>query len=160
MENLQEVFSERIHFRGSLEYALKRASDGEILQKGIVQNTVVTGGRSWILDNIRSAGAASAQVLNNIAVGSGTTAPATSETALVGELDRNTINSWDTTNLTSTTPNMAAIVSFNTNEANGTLGEAAFFNSSSGGTMLNRVTFATQEKATSNTFHITFTVSG
>ena len=81
--DIQQVgnFSDRIHLRGSLEYALKRASDGKVVSQGIIQNTVVTGGRSWILENIRSAGAASAQVLNNIAVGTGVTAPTTADTA-------------------------------------------------------------------------------
>jgi hypothetical protein len=149
-----------IKLRGSIEMARHNAFNGEVIEKRHIKNTVVTAGRRWILDNIISGGAASAQVINNAAFGTSTSAPATSETALASEAVRKTIASFDTANFTSNPPSFAAQVTLATNEGNTTLGEAGLFNSSSAGTMLNRATFATIDKTTSNTLAVTFTISG
>jgi len=145
--------------RGRVEMQLMDAVGNPVGDRQ-VSNTVVTAGRRWILENIYSGGAASAQVINNAAFGTSTTAPATSDTALGSEATRKTIASFDTTNLTSNPPSWQAILTLATDEGNTTLGEAGLFNSSSGGTMLNRATFSTIDKATSNTLAVTFTISG
>lgn len=161
-ENLKttEVQERFIGFKGFIEMALRNALTGEQVGEKQTFNTVVTAGRAWILAAIQSANAASSQVLQQMAFGTDTTAPATSNTALGGESVRLAVASWDNTNLTSTTPSWKAIVTLATNQGNTTLAELGLFNSSSGGTMLNRATFGTIDKTTSNTLEVTLTVSG
>lgn len=148
-----------IHLRGALDLILGDAK-GNPIQAIHIDNTVVTAGRRWVLQQINSSQIATAQSLGYVAVGTSTTAPATSDTVLGSEQDRNAINNFTTNNLTSNPPSWRAEVSWNTNEANTTLGEAGMFNSSSGGTMFSRATFATVNKTTSNTLAISWTVSG
>ncbi len=150
---------DQIVLRGCLRLALRRAWDGKLIEERFIDNTVVTSGRRWVLEAIQSANAASAQVLQQIAVGTSTTAPATGDTALASENARKAVGTWDSAELTSNPPSWQAQVSFATNEANTTLGEVGLFNSSSGGTMLDRVTFATIDKTTSNTLSISLTIS-
>jgi len=147
-----------IKMRGSIEMARHNAIDGSIVEKRHIKNTVVTAGRRHILELIRSGGLTT--VFDNAAFGTSTTAPATSDTALGSEAVRKTIASFDTANLTSNPPSWAAQVTLATNEGNTTLGEAGLLNSSSAGTLLNRATFATIDKTTSNTLAVTFTISG
>lgn len=157
---------DQIFLRGCLRIALKNAWTGKIVQERTINvfgqpisNTVVTSGRRWVLEAIQSANAASAQTLQQIAVGTSTAAPATGDTALASENTRKAVGTWDNAELTSNPPSWQAQISFATNEANTTLGETGLFNSSSGGTMLNRVTFATIDKTTSNTLAISLTIS-
>lgn len=150
---------EQIFLRGCLRMHLKNAWTGELVKEVVNENTVVTAGRRWVLEAIQSANAASAEVFSNIAVGTSTTAPATGDTALGSENARKVVGTWDNAELTSNPPSWQAQVSFATNEANTTLGEVALINSSSGGTLLNRVTFATIDKTTSNTLSISLTIS-
>ncbi len=95
-----------------------------------------------------------------MAIGSGTIAPTTANTALGNEVTRKAIGTFATANLAANPPSFDSITSFATNEANTTLGEVGLFNSNSGGTMLARATFASFVKATSNTLSITYTISG
>lgn len=148
-----------IQLRGSYEIALKNLR-GEVIHKDRVDNVVVTAGRRWVLQQINSSQINTAQSIGYAAVGTSTTAPATSDTGLGSESDRNAINSFNTASLTANPPSWRAEVSWNTNEANTTLGEVGLFNSSSGGTMLSRATFSTINKTTSNTLSISYTISG
>ena len=153
-----------IHLRGCIELQLHNAFTGEPVGKRIRKNTVVTAGRRWVLEKI---GSFSNQTnsINAIAVGTSTTAPATSDTALGSEITatvgRLTIGTFTTANLTSNPPSWRAEVQFATDQATGTLGEAGLFNTSSAtaGTMLSHVTFATIQKATSNTLSISYSIS-
>ena len=153
------ALGDSIVLRGCLRLALRRAWDGKLIEERFIDNTVVTSGRRWVLEAIQSANAASAQTLQQIAVGTSTTAPATGDTALASENARKAVGTWDSAELTSNPPSWQAQVSFATNEANTTLGEVGLFNSNSGGTMLDRVTFATIDKTTSNTLSISLTIS-
>lgn len=160
-----EEIGDVIHLRGCIELQLQNAFNGEPVGERIKLNTVVTAGRRWVLEKI---GSFSNQTnsINAIAVGTSTTAPATSDTALGSEITasvgRKTIGTFTTTNLTSNPPSWRAEVSYATDEAVGTLGEAALFNTSSAtaGTMLSRVTFSTINKATSNTLSVSYVISG
>lgn len=149
--------SDVLLMRGSIRLAMFGPDDNLILERK-VDNTVVTVGRVWILKQLESVHNTT-QVINNLAIGSDTTAPSTADSALGGEVLRKTIATFDTTNLTANPPSWQAQVSFATNEANTTLAEAGMFNSNSGGTMINRATFASFVKATSNTLAISYTLS-
>lgn len=160
-----------LRLRGFIEFELKDAIRNEIIRKGrepiyddVVQkgsnrNTVVTSGRRWVLQQIASSEINTAQSISYLAIGTGTAAPATSDSALGSETTRKAIGTYTTTNLTSNPPSWRAEVSFATNEGNTTLGEVGLFNSSSGGTMLARATYSTINKTTSNTLSVSYTVS-
>jgi len=147
-------FNLRGCFKGHL-----RDAQGRPLSYFKSDNTVATVGRREVLDLIITGG--STDLFGWMAVGTSTTAPATGDTHLGSEVDRNAIGTFDTTNLTSSTPNWDAVASWNTNEANTTLGEVGIFNSSGADsqTILAHATFSTIDKTTSNTLTITYTIS-
>jgi len=146
-----------IHLRGCIEMALQGPA-GELIEYRKNDNTVVTSGRSWVLSRIMSQGA-DTNTIGYIGVGTSTTAPSTADTALVSESLRLAIATFITGGLTANPPSWQAQVTFATNQANTTLGEAGLFNSSAVGTMLSHVTFATVNKTTSNTLAISYTIS-
>ena len=147
-----------IKLRGCYEMLLADIHGNEI-ERRKVDNTVVTTGRTWVLKQLASSLITTSQSIGFMAVGTGTAAPATSDTALGSENTRIAINSFATGGLTNNPPSWQAQASYATNQANTTLGEVGMFNSSSGGTMLSRSTFTTVNKTTSNTFSISYTIS-
>jgi len=162
---LQTIQEERfkmdtVNLRGFIELALYDANRCEVerikapVEWREVNNTIVTSGRRWVLQQI-----ASSQSISYMAVGTGTNAPATSDSALQSESTRLAIGTFTTSNLTSNPPSWLAAISLATNQGNTTLGEVGLFNSSSGGTMLGRATFSTINKTTSNTLGLSYTVS-
>ena len=77
--------------------------------------------------------------LTHIAIGTGTTAVAATQTALVNETYRKAGTwSWNSGSKTFT-----LTASWNTGEVTGTITEGAVFNASSGGTMFDRIVFST-----------------
>jgi hypothetical protein len=130
---------------------------GNPVGERMVQNTVVTSGRKWVLARLQSSGGSS-DLLSHLAVGTTNTAPATGDTALINETARKAI-ATQTLSTTENPPWIRNEVLFATNESNATLREAGLFNSSATGTMLNRVTFSDIAKATSNTLSISMTIS-
>lgn len=147
-----------IKLRGSLKIHICDLQ-GNLVEERRIDNTVVTSGRRWILQQLESTDIQTSQTISHLAVGTNTTAPATGDTTLGTENTRKAIGTFSTANLTSNPPSWQAQVSFNTNEANTTLGEVGLFNSSSSGTMIARATFATLNKTTSNTLSISYTIS-
>lgn len=163
MENIspgpQAKLVDGIRLRGALRIALKDP-DGKILEERIINNLVVLGGRAWVLGQLQSVNHVTSQNISHMGIGSGTVAPVTGNTGLGNEVTRLAIASFDTSQLTANPPSWTAQCTFATSDANTTLGEVAMFNSSAIGTMLNRATFASFVKATSNTLAISFTISG
>lgn len=144
--------------RGSIQ-AILRDPDGNIIKEFHNKNLLVTVGRAFVLKQLESVDINTNLTISQMAIGSGAVAPATSDIALGNEVTRKTIATFVTSGLTNNPPSWQAVVSFATNEANTTLSEVGLFNSSSGGTMLNRATFTSFAKATSNTLNISYTVS-
>lgn len=160
-EGAQDV----IRLRGCYEIALLEAHSGRVLQYQKVDNVVVTSGRSYVLSRLLSA-SPQTDVMNAIAVGTSTTAPATGDTLLNSEVGsansgRLAIASFVTSGLTANPPSWQAQVTYSTAQANTTLGEAGLFNATGANvqTMLSHVTFATINKTTSNTLAISYTIS-
>ncbi len=153
----QPEFNGYLKMRGSIELCMKDLHGNELWRRK--ENTVVTVGRVWVLKQLESGDMQTAQTLSHIAIGTSTTAPATSDSALGSETTRAAIGTFSTTNLTSNPPSWQAQISFNTNVGNTTLGEVGMFNSSAGGTLFARATFATINKTTSNTLSISYTIS-
>jgi hypothetical protein len=157
-----------VRLKGFIELQLRSIFNNEIVDRRKINvddfqfagdNTIVTSGRRWVLQQIASSEIQTAQSISYMAVGTGTTAPATSDTGLGSETSRKAIGTFTTTNLTSNPPSWMAQTSWATNEANTTLGEVGLFNSSSAGTMLGRATYTTLNKTTSNTLTVSYTVS-
>jgi hypothetical protein len=159
MGKAAEGFGDRIHLRGCYEIALLGPKQ-EVLEYRKVDNVVVTSGRSYVLSRIQSA-TPQTDVINSIAVGTSTTAPATGDTLLGSEALRIAIATFVTGGLTNNPPSWQAQCTFATNQANTTLGEAGIFNASGANvqTMLSHVTFATINKTTTNTLAISYTIS-
>lgn len=147
-----------IQLRGALRIALYDP-DGSLIQERLIKNLVVTQGRSWVLGQLETVNQVTSQTISYLAIGSITVAPATSDTALGGEVTRIAVGTWVTSTLTTSPPSWQAQVSFATNQANTTLAECGLFNSSAAGTMLAHATFASFVKATSNTLNISYTIS-
>ena len=125
------------------------AINDEIVQE--VPNLVVTAGKGYVASRMKDT---SATAMSHMAIGSGTTAAAASQTALVSELGR--------TGLTSTTVSGADIVyvdTFAAGTGTGAVTEAAILNASSGGTMLCRTVFSVVNKGASDAMTITWTVT-
>lgn len=157
-------FADRIHLRGCYEIALIGPHE-EVLEYRKVDNVVVTSGRSYVLSRIQSS-TPQTDVINAIEVGTSTTAPATSDTGLNATFastnsGRLAIATFVTGGLTNNPPSWQAQVTFATNQANTTLGEAGIFNATGYGsqTMLSHVTFATINKTNTNTLAISYTIS-
>lgn len=146
-----------IRLRGAIEVCLMNAETGVVVERYANHNVVVTAGRAWVLNRLKSESPA-AETLTHVAVGTSTTAPATGDTTLTSENTRKAIGTMSY-GTASNPPWIQAQVSFATNEANTTLGEAGLFNSSAAGTMLSHVTFSTINKTTSNTLAISYTIS-
>lgn len=149
-----------IKLRGCLEIALLDAKDGRELQRVKIDNVVVTSGRSYVLSRLLSS-SPQTDLINAIAIGTSTTAPATGDVTLNSESLRVSIASFVTAGLTNNPPSWQAQCTFLTNQANTTLGEAGLFNSTSSNvqTMLSHVTYSTINKTTSNTLAISYTIS-
>ena len=125
------------------------AINDEIVQE--VPNLVVTAGKGYVASRMKDT---SATAMSHMAIGSGTTAAAAGQTALVSELAR--------TGLTSTTVSGADIVyvdTFAAGTGTGAVTEAAILNASSGGTMLCRTVFSVVNKGASDAMTITWTVT-
>ena len=159
MGKAADGFGDRIHLRGCYELALLGPHQ-EVLEYRKVDNVVVTSGRSYVLSRIQSS-TPQTDVINSIAVGTSTTAPATGDTLLGSEALRIAIATFVTGGLTNNPPSWQAQCTFATNQANTTLGEAGIFNASGANvqTMLSHVTFATINKTNTNTLAISYTIS-
>jgi hypothetical protein len=156
----QEQISGVFRLRGSLRIALNDL-DGKMIEERIVNNVVVTQGRSWVLGQLQSVNS-QAQVIGWLAIGTSTVAPATADVLLGSEVTRVAIGTWVTSTLTANPPSWQAQASFASNIGNTTLGECGLFNSSgaNSATLLGHATFASFSKTTSNTLTISYTISG
>ena len=139
------MLNDGLKLTGKLTIAL----NNEIVQE--VPNLVVTAGKGYVASRIKDA---SATAMSHMAIGTGSTAAAASQTALGSESAR--------TGLTSTTVSGADIVyvdTFAAGTGTGAITEAGIFNASSGGTMLCRTVFSVVNKGASDAMTITWTVT-
>lgn len=145
---------ENVGVVGSLESILYR-KDGliEVRRKN---NLIVNGGKDFIADAIGKS-VSRPGVMSHIAVGTGSTAPAGAQTALVTELFRQAATYAHTAG----TSTFTFETTFAAGDATGALTEAGIFNASSSGIMLNRVTYSVINKGSDDTLtqRFTFTLS-
>lgn len=142
--------NDKLKMIGSLTLMLEK-SNGEV-EVTHRDNIIVNGGFDLISDAIGRATGRPA-VISHIAVGTGTTAEAATQTALVTEISRIAATYAHTagTKVFTMTATFAAGV------ATGAITEAGVFNAASAGTMLDRVVFPVVNKGADDTLTAVFT---
>jgi len=138
-------FESNMAMKGRLTIAL----NDEVVQE--VDNLVVTTGKGYVASRMKDA---TATAMSHMAIGTGSTAAAASDTALGSESAR--------VALTSTTVSGADITyvaTFGAGTGTAAITEAAVLNASSSGTMLCRTVFAVVNKGASDSMTITWTVT-
>lgn len=137
-----------IHDDLKLTGALTIAVNDEIVQE--TENLVVTAGKNWVADRMNNANA----VMSHMAVGTGTTAAAAGNTALVTETDRNALDSTTVTNNA-----VAYVATWAAGDATAALTEAGLFDAASSGDMLARTVFSVVNKGAADSMTITWTIT-
>ena len=128
--------------------ALTIALNDEIVQE--TENLVVTAGKNWVADRMNNANT----VMTHMAVGTGTTAAAAGNTALVSETDRNALTS------TTVTDNAVAYdATWAAGDATAAITEAGIFDAASSGDMLARTVFSVVNKGAADSMTITWTIT-
>jgi hypothetical protein len=140
--------NEEMNVKGTLILTLKKA-DGNVETRR-KDNIIVNGGFDFICDAVGLAGRGA--VMGYIAVGTGSTAPVATQTALITELARGAATYAHTAG----TKVMTFSTTFAAGAATGAITEAGVFNSVSGGTMLDRVTFSVINKGADDTLTAQF----
>lgn len=140
--------NEALHMKGSLTVMLKKA-DGTVETRR-KDNLILNGGFDFICDAI---GASSrGAIMGYTAVGTGTTAAAATQTALVTELARKAAAYAHTAG----TKVFTLTTTFNAGEATGAITEAGICNAASVGTFLDRVVFSVINKGADDVMTTTF----
>jgi hypothetical protein len=128
-----------------------RDDAGKIKQEFTVPNLVVDTGLDFIASRMKDA---SATAMSHMAVGTGSTAASSADTALGTQLARVALAST-----TVTDNSISYVATFPAGTGTGALTEAGTFNASSGGTMLCRTVFAVINKGPADSMTVTWTVT-
>ena len=144
------MFTESVNIKGNLEVVLL---DENGTQKDYrkVNNLVVAVGKDVIAARLLGNTLA---VMSHMAVGTSSTAAATSQTALGGEIGRVALDSS-----VRSTNTITYVATFPAGTGTGSLAEAGILNAASTGNMLCRTTFSTVTKAVGDTIVVTWNVT-
>lgn len=144
------MIQETMKLHGAITLLLNKANGNvETVHK---DNIIVDVGFDFIADAIGKA-ASRPGVMGFIALGTGTTAAAAGQTALVTELDRNAATYAHTTG----TKTFSFTANFPAGDATGAITEAGVFNAASAGIMLDRVVFPVVNKGADDSLTAVFT---
>ena len=144
------MIDETMQLQGAMTLIVRRAGgDIETVHK---DNIIVNVGFDFIADAIGKS-ASRPSVMGFIALGTGTTAAAASQSALVSELDRNAATYAHTTG----TKAFSFTADFPAGDGTGAITEAGVFNAASGGIMLDRVVFPVVNKGADDSLTAVFT---
>ena len=148
------MINENLKLSGQLNIVLKDKA-GNVKDQREVKNLVVYAGLAYITS--RMTGTAKS-VMSHMALGSGTTAPAATQTDLVSLLGSR--EALDSTTISGTNNEKVVYVSsFEAGDATGAVTEAGIFNAASGGDMLCRTKFDVVNKAADDTMSVTWTIT-
>tara|TARA_A100001388_G_scaffold248943_1_gene209320 strand:+ start:14094 stop:14519 length:426 start_codon:yes stop_codon:yes gene_type:complete len=139
------MINDGLKLKGKLAISL----NGKIIQE--VDNLVVTAGKGYVASRMKDA---TATAMSHMAIGSGSTAAAASDTALGNQLGRVALTSTTVSNAVVT-----YVASFPAGTGTGAVTEAAILNASSGGTMLCRTVFSVVNKGAQDSMTVTWTVT-
>lgn len=144
------MMDENMRLHGALTLMIKRSNgDIETVRK---DNIIVDVGFDFIADAIGK-GTSRPSVMAYIGLGTGTTAAATTQTALVTEIDRNAATYAHTAG----TKTFTFTATFLAGDATGAITESGVFNAATGGTMLDRVVFPVVNKGADDSLTAVFT---
>ena len=144
------MIEENINAIGSLKIELFNDL-GVLVQEHLLKNLVVTVGKNWITSRM---GGNTASIMTHMNLGTGATAPALTDTDLVTPLTRTLLQSSVITDNT-----VSHVCTFAPGINTGAITEAGIFNAVTGGTMLNRTTFAVVNKSAADTIVITWNIT-
>lgn len=118
-----------------------------------VPNIVVNDGKDFVASRMKNTTDAA---MSHMAIGTGSTAAAASDSALGSELagSRTTLTSTTVTN-----NDIVYVATFGAGTGTGAVTEAGIFNASSSGTMLCRTVFSVVNKGSADSMTITWTVT-
>ena len=124
--------------------------DGQIKDRREIKNLVVATGKTFIASRM----VGTPTVMSHMAVGSGSTAAATGDTALGSSLGRVALSS-----ATSSGAVVTYVATFPAGTGTGAVAEAGVFNDVSAGTMLCRTVFAVVNKGADDSMSITWAIT-
>lgn len=121
---MRKALRERRGVRGRVSYYLVDAKTRAVLQKGKHHNIITRTGLGRMDTALFSA---AASLVDTCKVGTGTTAPADTDTALTSLLETKDIGSVDTSNVSGSTPYTILRTQFDESEAIGNITEMGLF---------------------------------
>ena len=148
------MFQEKIQAAGQVSFVLTD-ENGNVKQQDS-KNLVVTSGLAFIVSRMINATAA---VMSHMAVGTGTTAAAAAQTALVSESARVALTSSTIVTTTVTGDSVQYTAAFGPGVGTAAITEAGLFNAASVGTMLARTVFPVINKGASDTLTLTWKIT-
>lgn len=128
-----------------------RDEQGNVKQNIEKNNLIVTAGKAFLASAVLNS---STSPFIYMAIGTGTTAAAVTDTALATELTRSV---YTTSSVASNVVTLTTTYAAGT--GTGTLTEAGILNNSSGGTLLSRVVFSAINKGAADSLTITWTIT-
>ena len=144
------MIKETCKLRGKIRLVLRDAT-GKIKQEIVKDNLIVTTGLALLASRCVSNTDAAPSYM---AIGSSLTAPALGDTTLGTELARVALTSG-----TSAANVVTYVADFPAGTGTGVVTEAGIFNAAVAGAMLNRVTFGTVTKGSSDAMQITWIIT-
>ena len=144
------MIEEGMNIKGAITLLLAKASgEVEVVHK---ENIIVNGGFDFVADAIGNSSSRPG-VMGWIALGTGTTAAAATQTALVTEIKRNAATYAHAAG----TKVFTFTASYPAGDATGAITEAGVFNAASAGSMFDRVVFPVVNKGADDSLTAVFT---
>jgi hypothetical protein len=137
---------------GRVHFLFINEQTGAVRDCGWCPNLVVTTGKNHIADQLSDRGEAQ---MSHMAIGTGTTTPVATDTALQTELDRNALDSR-TQGAGADANKVTYICTWAAGDGTGALTEAGIFNSASAGQMLCRSVFPVKNKESGESMVMTW----
>ena len=132
--------------------------DGIVKDERNVNNLVVATGQAFIAASMLKTTTNSPAAMTNMAIGTGSTAASSSDTALGSEVGTRVTFSPAASSAANVVTYVGTFLPNNPATSQG-IQEAGIFNASSGGTMLCRTTFSVVNKDPADTLAITWTIT-
>ena len=134
-------------------FEIKHIRNGEVIDHRVLPNLITNAGKAQVAGLINGV---VTDYFDYIAIGTGTTAPSASDTALEGEVARGSADrSRVTTSVTNDTAQFVYTFTFDSSYA---ITESGVFDADSGGNMLCRQTFSEINVASGDSLQITWKV--
>jgi len=148
------MINENLKLSGQLNIVLKDKA-GNVKEQREVKNLVVNAGLAFIISRMTGTSKA---VMSHMALGSGSTAAAASQTDLSSILGSREALASSTIS-GSNDEKVVYVATFDAGDATGAVAEAGIFNASSSGDMLCRTVFSVVNKAADDTLSVTWTIT-